>query len=91
MCKLQHAITNGCDDTTRQDPVISTIWQHRESLFTHDGVILYEDRVVIPQSLRPTVLDILHSAHRGTSAMEMRARATVFWPGMIADIQKTSC
>ena len=53
----------------------------------HNGVVLYYDRIVIPLSLRCKVLSILHSAHQRVSAMERRARATVFWPGMTKDIQ----
>ena len=38
---------------------------------------------------RSDVLQILHSAHQGISAMESRARSIVFWPGMTCDIQST--
>ena len=59
----------------------------------HNGVVLYCDRIVIPLSLRRKVMSILHSAHQGVSAMERRARATVFWPGLTKDIQavRSSC
>ena len=57
-----------------------------EGYYILDGVILYNDRVVVPASLRHIVLSALHAAHQGTSAMERRARATVFWPGMTRDI-----
>ena len=58
-----------------------------------DGVILYNDRIVVPVSLRPKVLSALHAAHQGTSAMKRRARATVFWPGTTRDIHhvRDSC
>jgi hypothetical protein len=71
------------------DTSVSTFWAYRESLFVSDGVILYQDRVVIPPSLRDNVLQILHSAHQGVSSMESRARAIVFWPGMTRDIKST--
>ena len=41
---------------------------------------------IVPVSLRGTVLKALHAAHQGVPAMERRARATVFWPGMTQDI-----
>ena len=47
---------------------------------------MFEDRVVIPPSLRRTVLENLHAAHQGVSSMELRARSIVFWPGITADI-----
>ena len=61
----------------------------KNSLFLGQGVILYKDRVVVPKSLRKCVLVNLHSAHQGVSAMESRAQAIVFWPGMTLDIQQT--
>ena len=48
---------------------------------------------MIPPQLRYQVLRTLHAAHQGVSAMERRARATVFWPGMTQDIHniRDSC
>ena len=61
--------------------------------YIHDSAILYDDRVVVPLSLRSKVLSILHGAHQGVSAIERRARSIVFWPVMINDIHevRNSC
>ena len=50
---------------------------------------MYQDRVVVPPSLRRRVLQHLHAAHQSVAPMERRARAIVYWPGMTADIQNT--
>ena len=50
---------------------------------------MYQDRIVVPPSLRPQVLRHLHAAHQGTSTMEHRARMIVYWPGMTKDIRIT--
>ena len=63
-------------------------WRYRESFYVSDGVILYNDRVVLPPSLRSKALNTLHSAHQGVSSMEARAKATVFWPGLTLDIDR---
>jgi hypothetical protein len=34
-----------------------------DSLYSHDGVILYQDRVVVPSLLQNKVVQNLHSAH----------------------------
>ena len=68
---------------------ISDYIRYRDSLYITDGVILYQDRVVVPLTLRTAILSNLHSAHQGVSAMQSRAQAIVFWPGMSLDIQKT--
>ena len=74
---------------TREYEDISEYARYRESLYITDGVILYQDRVVIPSSLRKVILQGLHSAHQGVSAMQSRAQSIVFWPGMTLDIQET--
>ena len=63
--------------------------RYRDSLYISEGVILYQDRVVVPSSLRGTILQGLHAAHQGVSAMQSRAQSIVFWPGMTLDIQNT--
>ena len=88
MHQLRKAIEDGFQNAHRTANIkVSQFWPYRESLHVLDDVILYHDRVVIPTSLRSRVLQILHSAHQGVSAMESRARAIIFWPGMTKDIQ----
>ncbi|KAK3707527.1 hypothetical protein QZH41_018495 [Actinostola sp. cb2023] len=40
-------------------------WSDRHELTTHDGLLFKQDRVIIPSSLRHTMLHKLHAAHRG--------------------------
>ena len=73
----------------REYEEISEYIRYRDSLYITDGVILYQDRVVVPPSLRKVILQGLHSAHQGVSAMQSRAQSIIFWPGMTLDIQET--
>ena len=56
-------------------------FQYRDKLYPRDGVLLYDDRLVIPEGLREKVLDVLHPAHQGKLSMLHRVALTVFWPG----------
>ena len=60
----------------------------KKFLTTVDGVVLYKQRIVIPPKLRAEILENLHSAHQGVSSMISRAEASVFWPGIVSEIQK---
>ena len=44
-------------------------------------------RCVIPLSLRPKIRERLHGAHKGVEGCLRRARETVYWPGMNADLR----
>ena len=62
MQSLIKAIYAGFPPETRDSPMISQFWQYRESLHVSNGVIIYNDRAVIPPSLHPAVLEALHAA-----------------------------
>ena len=54
-----------------------------------EGVVCYKDRAIIPDKLKPQVLETIHAAHQGVSGMTSRVEETVFWPGITTDIIKT--
>ena len=86
---LLSAIKDGFPEFKHQlPPPIREYHQFRKHLYSSDGVI-YKDRIVIPSSLRPTCLSALHASHHGTSAMTTKAKASIFWPGIMNDIQAT--
>ena len=58
------------------------------SLYCSDGVILMGQRIIIPSSLRPSILEALHAAHQGISAMCARAADSVYWPNITTDISR---
>ena len=87
ICALIDLIDNGFP-SKRADltECMRPFWETRDHLYVHDGAVLYKDRIVVPQSLRPSIIENLHSAHQGVSTMFSRAEELVYWPGMISDI-----
>ena len=63
-------------------PDLQPYWNIREELTCLQGVPLYNNRIVVPKSLRGEVLESLHSAHQGVIGMKARARASVYWPNI---------
>nr|XP_037285108.1 uncharacterized protein K02A2.6-like [Rhipicephalus microplus] len=54
------------------------------------GVLLKGARMVIPHSLRPAVLTLLHEGHQGINRTKALARESIWWPGISADITSLS-
>ena len=89
MRELLFLIDDGLPITKKEMPPNLQIYFHlKDGLYTLDGVVMYNDRIVIPQSLRSQILDSLHSAHQGISSMTARAESSIFWPGITSDIQR---
>nr|VZH95980.1 unnamed protein product [Spirometra erinaceieuropaei] len=85
---LRQAITNvqTCWPTTALAGNLRQLFLRRASLSVVDSCLMFADRVVIPSSLRPTVLRQFHAAHPGTSRMKSIARSFAYWPGIDGDI-----
>ena len=61
-------------------------WNFREELTIEDGLVLKGDRILIPPTLSPEVLNIIHQGHLGQEKCLLRARTSVFWPGITKEI-----
>ena len=70
----------------RQD--IKAYHRFSQHLYEVDGVVMMNNRIVIPKSLREQILQSLHAAHQGIGAMCQRASDSVFWPNISVDITR---
>lgn len=51
-------------------------------------VLLRVDRIVIPKSLRETVLKLAHEGHPGSRMMKAHLRTNVWWPKLDQDVDR---
>ena len=88
--RLLSYVSNGFP-TNRYDLHASALpyWKLRDSLYADGELVLYGPRIIVPAALRRRTLARLHDSHRGVEATRRRARQTVFWPGIDADIKST--
>lgn len=55
-------------------------WKVRNHLSVYSGILLYDDRIVVPSKLRASVLQRLHEGHQGKERCRARLRVSVWWP-----------
>jgi transposase InsO family protein len=72
------------------DKRIQQYWQQREDITVIDNLLLFRDRLIIPESMRRETMQSLHEGHITNERMQQRANETVYWPGMRKDIQSVA-
>ena len=48
----------------------------------HNSLLLYNERIVVPQALQGGTMACIHEGHQGIERCRMRAKNSVWWPGM---------
>lgn len=52
-----------------------------------DDLLLCDERIVIPRSMRLEILNCIHTGHLGITKCRARARASIWWPGLSMQIE----
>ncbi|UYV62250.1 K02A2.6-like [Cordylochernes scorpioides] len=87
LCEVKKLILNGWPPNKNQTSMLTReYWNFREELTVQDGIILKNDRIVIPNKLRAEMIMKTHQGHIGINSSMRRARDNIFWPGMNAKI-----
>ncbi|GBO00872.1 hypothetical protein AVEN_226932-1 [Araneus ventricosus] len=63
-------------------------FRFRHELSVEQDLVFLNSRVVVPVSLRKSMLLLLHEAHCGVEKSKARARQVIFWPNNNDDIEK---
>ncbi|CAB4000247.1 retrotransposon-like family member retr-1 [Paramuricea clavata] len=86
---LKKTVLSGWPDTKRETPVkIKEYWHCREEISEIDGILLKNEKIIIPSSFRPEMLEKIHAGHMGTEKCKKRARDVLYWPGMNSQIEE---
>ena len=71
----------------KEDGIFYPYRPHREHLETRFGLLFYNDRIVIPEAMRSTIIAMLHSDHVSINKMDKSAKA-FWWPGLHREIRE---
>lgn len=86
--ELASVILSGWPDFKEDTPLaVREYWPFRDELSVQDGVLYRGQCVVIPKAMRSELLKRIHTSHIGGEACYRRARDTLFWPNMRAEIR----
>ena len=87
---LARTVHEGYPKTIKDCPrSIQSYWYFRDEITCEENILYKGTRLIIPQSERLSTLKVLHMGHYATDKMSLRAKETVYWPGISKDIKRT--
>ena len=85
---LKNTIMQGWPKNINQvPPELQPYWTFREELTIEDGLILKGTTIVIPNKQWQAILKQLHKGHLGLNKCKLRAKETVYWPGLNNELE----
>lgn len=86
---VQHYVMTGWPKYAVKVPdKVKAYYTSRHCLTTSKGLILYNDRIVVPHKMRSEILQRIHDDHLVIVKGREHARCSVWWPKISADIQE---
>ena len=68
---------------------IQSYWYFRYEITQEDGILYKGTRLIMPKTECASTLKVLHMGYYAINKMILRARETVYWPGINKDIWTT--
>ncbi|XP_028969202.1 uncharacterized protein K02A2.6-like [Galendromus occidentalis] len=83
---MDHVSTGQWPKLTKENDLFN-LYSRKDNLSIVDGCLIYNNRVVIPRTLKENILITLHEGHPGIARMKTLAREYVFWNNLDKDIE----
>jgi len=88
LSKVTRFVQSGWPERPNLVPeTVQPFFPHRHEFSLEDGTLMWGIRVVVPEKLKPQVLNQLHETHPGVVRMKSLARQAVWWPGIDKQIE----
>ena len=79
---------DGWPERHKIEPALKPYWKVQGELSVHNNLLLFQKRIVVPESLQHETLGKLHHGHQGIQRCRLRARNSVWWPGISQRIKE---
>lgn len=85
--KILEYIKNGWPKAKKEvDKDVMPYFKIKDNIHTLGDILLKDHQILVPKSLRSTILKQIHEGHLGMQRCKNLARQSVYWPGIYSEI-----
>ena len=84
--KLKEYTLKGWPSKQNVNPSLTPYYHHRDDIVYNYDLLLKGQRIIIPANMRSEIKHTIHQGHHGQDKCILRARSSVFWPGINHEI-----
>ena len=85
---IEFTLSGWPDNAKDVPPALQKFFNIRSHLSVSNGLLLYDDRLYIPESLQKEILVKIHDGHQGVQRCRARAQTSVYWIGITEAIKE---
>ena len=86
--QLRETVQTGWPNNKADVPTVCrSYWNFRDEISLCNDVLLKGEKLIIPKSMRPEMLRLIHASHMGIEKCKRRAKDIIYWPGMSSQIE----
>lgn len=67
---------------------VKFFYKMRNDIMIDDDILFWNERIIVPTTMRLNMLEQLHEPHFGVTKTKKRATNSMYWPGINDDIEK---
>ena len=68
-------------------PLMRPYWDKAPHFTMNDDILMFDERLVIPQALQLGILEKIHTGHLGITKCKGRAYESVWWPSITSQVE----
>ena len=85
---LREQVIHGWPESSVEVPrALRSYWSIKDCISIEDGVFFFGHRMIIPESMQDEFLQRIHAGHLGVTKSQLRAKQSVYWPKMLANVE----
>lgn len=86
-CLIECCIKGWPPHKSKVKDEIKFYYKFRNDIILDNGILYFNERIIVPNSLRLQMLELLHESHLGIQKSKSRAKELLYWPNMDEHIE----